>query len=118
MNLATIDVEILAADYKARSIPSNEIYSFFVQDRNLNPEISAKQLLKIVDNVSYPRLLKRHVSSSRLTSSELTHEITHHDNYTYQVKLTKDTETVFYFLTSYGGTGSTPKSLIKKIRTL
>jgi hypothetical protein len=117
MNLESIDVEVLAADYKARMIPSNEIYSLFVQDRNLKPEITAKQLLVIVEN-AYPSLLKRTITSAMIPTSELTHEITHHDGYTYQIKLTKDTGTVLYFQTEYGGTGSTPKSLIKELKEL
>ena len=94
MNLETISVEVLAADYKARMISSNEIYSVFVQDRNLKPEISAKELLQIVERVS-PSLLKRTISSTAL-----------------------QTDTVLFFLTEYGGSGSTPRSFIKELREL
>lgn len=117
MNLETISVEVLAADYKARMISSNEIYSVFVQDRNLKPEISAKELLQIVERVS-PSLLKRTISSTALLDSDLTHEVVQKDGYTYRIKLTKQTDTVLFFLTEYGGSGSTPRSFIKELREL
>ena len=117
MLLKDLPVEVLAADYKARMIPSNEIYTWFVRDRDLNPEISAKDLLKVVDSVS-PSLLARNISTVWLKEHELTHILTHTNGHKILVKITEKTDKLIKYITQYGGTGSTPMFLVSTLESL
>ena len=105
--LKDLPVEILAADYKARMLPSNEIYGWFVKDRDLKPDISAKQLLKIVDEVP-PCLIPRNIAKTWLPESDLTHILTYQNGHKISVKLIERTDKVLRYITQYGGTGSDP----------
>lgn len=52
MNRLTANVADLAADYKARGFDRQACYSQFVKDRNLKPELDAKEFQTIFDFVT------------------------------------------------------------------
>jgi len=108
----TLPVEVLAADYKARMIPLNEIYSWFVKDRDMSPEIDAKQLLKIVEEVM-PTLLARNIAGSFLPKDQLTHKIKYTDGHELLVKVLEKTDKRIKHITEYGSSGSDPLFLIE-----
>lgn len=51
-----MNIADLAADYKARGMDHTTAWGEFVKDRNLKPEISAKQFYAIYDSVSASRI--------------------------------------------------------------
>ena len=101
MNRMTANAADLAADYKARGIDRQASYSFFVKDRDLRPEINAKDFFAIFDATT-PALINDMPPSEKFVP---THWDTELEEY---VQIRQDERGVYRLTWAGGHTGSNP----------
>ena len=114
LNFSEIDASILAADYKARGIDRNSSYGFFVKDRNLKPELSAKQFFNIYDSV-ISKKLERSIVLTAFNISEMTHLVEQNNQKARPIKLLEQNQHFIRFSFENGSTGTT---LLKYVQSL
>jgi hypothetical protein len=117
VNTLELPARILAADYKASGIDKQSSYGYFVKDRNLKPELTAKEFFKIYDAVS-PTKLKRHILLLALGDAELTHTVEQNNQPARKIKLLEKNQHYIRFVFENGSSGTTPLSQVQSLTEL
>jgi hypothetical protein len=103
----------LAADYRARGIERQASYGQFVKDRNLRPEISAREFYAIFDAVT-PSLFVEHQIVGDTTP---THILTYTDGRTRDIQLVEANGSFVRWI-SDNGSGSDPNFLVSGLEKI